>query len=201
MFISNIKTASQLRTSHMNHLSGHHKWRILDNIERHKQITKSRRLGPGHGSNRHNILKMYKNESHKNEPMAHISYLHLRNGNINTPMTFSQQCLCAHNYIRRLHNVPKLRWSVELSREAQNQADKLASMIVSSDLKKKDENIYVDSIVDLSTSCRRAVQFWYSESKKYNYTENRVSNDTGIKLIICELVYIRYMGKVEAWRL
>ena len=144
---------------------------------------KPRILGPVDGSNRKKILKAHKDESYENETTAYISYLHLRNGHIDTPVTFSQECLCAHNYKRRLHNVPKLRWSDKLSKEAQNRADTLASMGVFSDSGKrnKDENIYVDSIVDLSTSCRRAVESWYAESKKYNYTQNKVSNDTGAK--------------------
>lgn len=156
---------------------------------------KPRRLGPVDGSNRNKILKAHKDDSYENETIAYISYLHLRNGDINTPVTFSQECLCAHNYKRHLHNVTKLLWSVELSKEAQNRADILASMGVFSESEKrnKDENIYVDNIVDLSTSCRRAVESWYTESNKYNYTQNKVSNDTGVKFIYL-FIYLKYLN-------
>ena len=113
--------------------------------------------------------------------IGYISHIHLRNGSINTPLTFLHKCLCAHNYKRRLHNAPRLKWSAKLAEEAQNQADQLASMSKSaeSEIANKDENIYVDYIVDLSTSCSRAVEFWYAEIKNYNYSQNDLSKDTG----------------------
>jgi hypothetical protein len=75
-------------------------------------------------------------------------------------------------------------WSAELAKEAQNRADELASMGIFTEsdirMRNKDENIYVDNIVDLSSSCSRAVESWYAESKSYNYTQNDISDDTGL---------------------
>lgn len=165
------------------HLSRAHKWlKNLHNIEAYNKVTSPKRVkkttGSVDGSGRNNKLEVHKkDESYKNETIEYT-----RNGSINTPVIFLRECLCAHNYKRRLHDVPRLRWSAELAKEAQNRADELASVNISieSEIVNKDENIYVDRIVDLSTSCPRAVEFWYAESEKYNYIQNDLSNDTGL---------------------
>lgn len=119
----------------------------------------------------------------KDEKNKRNGYLRLRSGNINTPVTFSRECLDAYNNKRRLHNIPKFQWSADLAREAQVRADELAKMNISDKIESvhRDENIYVDSFVDLSTSCTRAVETWYEESKKRYYTKSpKLADDTGL---------------------
>ena len=124
----------------------------------------------------------YKNEFViKNRTIKNKSYLYLRNGYINTPLKFARECLCAHNHKRRLHDTANLRWSDDLGKEAQERADELALMNINSEteIARKDENIYVDTIVDLSKSCSRAVEHWYMENRKYDYSQNDATNHTG----------------------
>lgn len=127
--------------------------------------------------NRSNMKKSF-----KSEVAEHISYLYQRNGVINTPQTFLRECLCAHNYKRHIHGVSKLQWSTELATRAQNRANQLASIDISSDpeVTEEDENIYVGSVVDLSTSCPRAVEAWYRESENYNYSQNDRAHQAGL---------------------
>ena len=169
--LRNMKTHTWLRNFH--------KMKSYDKLKRPAKLLNDLILD---GTVRKNNLEAHtKNRRYNNDQIGYISHIHLRNGSINTPLTFLHKCLCAHNYKRRLHDAPRLKWSDKLAEEAQNQADQLASMGKSaeSEIANKDENIYVDYIVDLSTSCSRAVEFWYAESKNYNYTQNDRSKHTG----------------------
>ena len=172
------------------HLSRSHKWlknlHAMHNMEMNNKVSSSKRISRTaasvDGSGRNNLEAHKKNESYKNVVNKYKNYLHIQNGSIIIPAAFFRECLCAHNYKRRLHDAPRLQWSAELAKEAQNRADKLASIGVASEseIAKTDENVYVDNIVDVSTACPRAVEFWYAESKNYNYTQNDLSKGTGL---------------------
>ena len=180
-----------IRPKHLSRLKNlkDHKWlKNLHNNESYNKLAspakRKRRMVGGSNRNDTNLEAHTKNERYNNDVNGYIRYIHLRNGRIDTPLTFLRKCTCAHNYKRRLHDASRLLWSAELAKEAQNRADELASMGIFTEsdirMRNKDENIYVDNIVDLSSSCSRAVESWYAESKSYNYTQNDISDDTGL---------------------
>lgn len=158
----------------------------LDGIDESNKVTKHKRTaGVVNGSYRGN-------EKHENKTLGLKSQLHLGNGYIKTPITFIRECLCAHNHKRRLYGVPSMQWSAKLTKDAQHRADELALINSSSISKQKlneNENIYVDKIVDPSTSCPRAVEFWYRKSDKvgkHYHSQSDLSRNTGLFNITIE---------------
>lgn len=169
-YFHNFKGQLLAKSKNEQHNKATRKKRFIDTAGSLQEINTSNTFGPQN-----------RKQSFKSKEVEHISYLHLRNSVINTPQIFLRECLCAHNYKRRIHGVPKLQWSTELATKAQNRANQLASIDISNDseIMKEDENIYVDSVVDLSTSCPRAVESWYREGENYNYSQNDPAHQTG----------------------
>ena len=97
---------------------------------------------------------------------------------------FQKTCLEAHNDFRFFHEVPPLKWSSKLSRDAQNWANHLAATgkfdhDPTARSKDQGENLYYEGpakrLCDYGEngadcfSCEKVVQAWYNEEKDYDY--------------------------------
>lgn len=100
------------------------------------------------------------------------------------PLGFQRACLEAHNDYRFFHRVPPLKWSAELSRDAQAWANHLAANNLfdhdpTAQPKDQGENLYSMTfpkrLCDLGEngpdclSCGVIVKTWYDEELDYDY--------------------------------
>ena len=86
-----------------------------------------------------------------------------------------------HNELRSLHNVPLLKWSSLLSREAKVWAEKLSKSGELCHASKAERKYKGENICRMSShyDAADAVRVWYSEIKNYNYDLPGFSLDTG----------------------
>ena len=89
--------------------------------------------------------------------------------------------LQAHNELRAIHNVPRLKWSPALSMEAQAWAEKLSRKGELRHASKEERNFKGENICRMSNhyDVADAVKIWYSEIKNYKYYSPGFSLDTG----------------------
>jgi uncharacterized protein YkwD len=92
---------------------------------------------------------------------------------------FGKNVLDRHNYYRRMHGVPDVKWSSVIQKYAQEWAEKLAAedRMYHRQPNKYGENIYWYSGGDSDGT--DAVNAWYSEIKNYNYAMPVFSMTTG----------------------
>lgn len=89
--------------------------------------------------------------------------------------------LKAHNDLRALHDVPSLKWSTTLSKEAQAWAEKLSRNGELRHANKEERKFNGENICRMSNhyDVTDAVRIWYSEIKSYKYDSPGFSFDTG----------------------
>jgi len=92
---------------------------------------------------------------------------------------FDKNVLDRHNYYRRMHGVPDVKWSSAIQKYAQEWAEKIAAedRMYHRQPNKYGENIYWYSGGD--SDGIDAVDAWYSEIKNYNYSLPVFSMTTG----------------------
>ena len=88
---------------------------------------------------------------------------------------FAKQALDAHNKYRAKHQVPPLKWSEEIAKDAQAWAEKLArerrlQHASQSERKGTGENIAMFS-GKFETAGEEATNMWYSEVKDYRFNK------------------------------
>lgn len=95
--------------------------------------------------------------------------------------SFISMVLQAHNELRCFHNVPHLKWSPALSRDAQAWAEKLSRNGELRHASKEERNFKGENICRMSNDydVADAVKIWYSEIKSYKYDSPGFSRDTG----------------------
>ncbi|XP_022786749.1 Golgi-associated plant pathogenesis-related protein 1-like [Stylophora pistillata] len=101
------------------------------------------------------------------------------------PSDSQKYCLEVHNKFRESHNAPPLQWSSELTRDAQEWANRLASLDQfhhdpNLQAKGQGENLYYQSPPERlcnygesgpqCLSCEHVVGAWYNEKNDYDYT-------------------------------
>lgn len=95
--------------------------------------------------------------------------------------SFIATVLQTHNELRMRHNVPSLRWSPALSRDAQAWAEKLSSNGELRHASKEERKCNGENVCRMSDhfDVSDAVKMWYSEIKTYDYDTPGFSIDTG----------------------
>lgn len=96
---------------------------------------------------------------------------------------FAKQALDAHNKYRAKHQVPSLKWSEEIAKDAQAWAEKLArerrlQHASQSERKGTGENIAMFS-GKFETAGEEATNMWYSEVKDYRFNKPGFQGNTG----------------------
>lgn len=88
-------------------------------------------------------------------------------------LTYAQnkEALAIHNYFRKIHGAPDLEWSDNITRSAQDWANKCSFTHSSS--------IYGENLALGHPSINNAVNAWYSENRYYNYSRPGFSTTTG----------------------
>ena len=95
--------------------------------------------------------------------------------------SFIDAVLKAHNELRLHHNVPCLKWSSALSKDAQAWAEKLSRNDELRHARKEERNFKGENICRMSDhyDVPDAVRIWYSEVNSYRYDSPGFSHDTG----------------------
>lgn len=87
----------------------------------------------------------------------------------------------AHNELRFHHNVPSLKWSPALSKDAQAWAEKLSRNDELRHASREERKFKGENICRMSAhyDATDAVRIWYSEINGYKYDSPGFSYDTG----------------------
>ena len=95
------------------------------------------------------------------------------------PDPFGRALLEAHNKYRRRHGSPKLKWSSEAAKKAQEWAEHLArtGTLGHGDHEGMGQNIAYKSGAELSGE--EAAAQWYEENKNYDYSQPGFASNTG----------------------
>lgn len=124
--------------------------------------------------------------SHKNLPAWNCLALQIPSLNLafyfsHCADSFFDAVLKAHNDLRILHNVPSLKWSPALSKEAQAWAEKLSRNGELRHASKEERKFKGENICRMSNhyDVTDAVKIWYSESNSYKYNSPGFSFETG----------------------
>lgn len=131
------------------------------------------------------------------------------------PSDSQKYCLEVHNKFRESHNAPPLQWSSELTRDAQEWANRLASLDQfhhDPNLQAKDqgENLYYQSPPERlcnygesgpeCLSCEHVVGAWYNEKNDYDYTTGEAKTPYAPILHFTQIVWkaTRALGMATA---
>lgn len=92
---------------------------------------------------------------------------------------FAEFVTARHNFHRRNHGTPALKWNENIAKFAQEWAEKLAQQEIMYHRKQNEygENIYWCSGYEFNPAS--AVDAWYDEIKYYNYSNPVISSATG----------------------
>lgn len=103
---------------------------------------------------------------------------------------FRDDILKAHNYCRKEHSSPALKWSGKLAAEAQKAADDAAktNTLKPVSLSNVGQNMAAMSGGELTG--QRVTEMWYEEEKNYNYSSPGFSSSTGKLDSCCLLVHV-----------
>ena len=97
--------------------------------------------------------------------------------------SFQEIALKMHNNYRRLHQVPDLRWSNDLARDAQAWAEQIARQNTLSHATSKERNGNGENLAyfggKFDDVAKDSVNMWYSEEKKYQYKNSGFKSGTG----------------------
>ena len=91
---------------------------------------------------------------------------------------FQEECLLAHNEYRFRHGAPPLRWSFELSWEAQQWAEELAQQ---GELKHNLDDSLGENLAGMlgdQLGGREATDMWYNEIEDYDFDSPGYGEDT-----------------------
>ena len=93
--------------------------------------------------------------------------------------SFRDDILKAHNYCRKEHSSPALKWSGKLAAEAQKAADEAAktNTLKPVSLNNVGQNMAAMSGGELTG--QRVTEMWYEEEKNYSYSSPGFSSSTG----------------------
>eukprot|EP00795_Rhopilema_esculentum_P014681 gene14681-5774_t len=100
-------------------------------------------------------------------------------GKAQSGKSFRDDILKAHNYCRKEHSSPAVKWSGKLAAEAQKAADEAAktNTLKPVSLNNVGQNMAAMSGGELTG--QRVTEMWYEEEKNYNYSSPGFSSSTG----------------------
>lgn len=131
------------------------------------------------------------------------------------PSDSQKYCLEVHNKFRESHNAPPLQWSSELTRDAQEWANRLASLDQfhhdpNLQAKGQGENLYYQSPPERlcnygesgpeCLSCEHVAGAWYNEKNDYDYTTGEAKTPYAPILHFTQIVWkaTRALGMATA---
>ena len=97
---------------------------------------------------------------------------------------FKDDILKAHNYCRKEHSSPALKWSGKLAAEAQKAADDAAKTNTLKPVSLSNVGQNMAAMSGGQLTGQRVTEMWYEEEKNYNYSSPGFSSSTGKDLSI-----------------
>ncbi|XP_029109052.1 GLI pathogenesis-related 2 isoform X2 [Scleropages formosus] len=117
----------------------------------------------------------------ENKPSSTYQTTDNPDGQSSASSSFEKEFLESHNSYRQKHGAPPLKMSRDLCSSAQAWADRLLSMrtLQHSNTENGENLFYTQSSVPKKVTGKEAVDNWYSEIKKYNFSRPGFVSGTG----------------------